>query len=206
MTRAAIAGLILSGGESRRMGTPKALLVIEGQTFIDRLIDMLAGVCSPVIAVLGHGAPRIQSAMRRGAQVEVVVNPDPRRGMLSSLQCGLSALAPEIEAVIFTPVDYPQIDPRTVERLADAFQTSRAPVTIPVHQGERGHPVCIARSVADQLLALPPEAQARDVIRAYRPRTRFIQVADAGVISDIDYPADYQALEAEFVRAGGGRK
>jgi molybdenum cofactor cytidylyltransferase len=193
MNDPAIAGLILSGGASRRMGTPKALLTTGGQTFVDRLIDIFAAACSPVILVLGHDADRILPGIRRVRQAQLVVNPDPERGMLSSLQCGLRLVS--ADAVIFTPVDYPTILSSTLSAIARAFAKHHAPVTIPRYEGQRGHPVCISRQVVSELLALPETAQASDITRAYRDVTQFVEVGDPGIVRDIDCPADYRALQ-----------
>ena len=65
-----------------------------------------------------------------------------------------------------------------------------------MHNGKRGHPVCISRDAVAQLLALPAEAQARDVIRANRPLTQFVEVNDPGILVDIDYPEDFRNLTA----------
>lgn len=193
MNPPAIAGLILSGGASRRMGTPKALLTIEGQTFADRLIGVFLETCSPLILVLGHDADRIRPGIRRARQAQLVVNPDPERGMLSSLQCGLRLV--DAGAVVFTPVDYPSVRSSTLTAIAEAFHRRRAPVTIPRYHGERGHPVCISRRVVQVLLALPASAQARDVTRAYRDAAEFVDVDDPGIVGDIDLPEDYRALQ-----------
>ena len=48
-----IAGLILAAGESKRMGTPKALLDLRGETFLNRLIRVFAASCDPVVVVVG---------------------------------------------------------------------------------------------------------------------------------------------------------
>ena len=194
----AIAGLILSGGASRRMGVPKALLEFQSETFLDRLIRVFSAVCCRTIVVLGHGGERIEAGLTRSREVLFCTNPDPDRGMLSSLQCGLIAVTPATDAVIFTPVDYPNIQQSTIGRLAQAFALHGAPVTIPVHDGKRGHPVCISRDVIAQLLALPTNAQARDVIRAYRPLTHLVEVNDPGILADIDFPEDYRNLTARF--------
>lgn len=196
MSRAAIAGIILSAGASRRMGTPKALLKMDGAAFLERLTAAFAPACEPLIVVLGYDAARIQESLT-GAGVDVVVNPDPARGMFSSLQCGLRAIPAQSEAVIFTPVDYPGIRAGTIAGLAEAFTELRAPVTLPRHEGERGHPVCISRAVIDELLALPVSAQARDVIRAYRSKSAYVDVDDPGILADIDSPEDYQRLATQ---------
>lgn len=197
MKAPAIAGLILCGGASRRMGSPKALLMLDGQTFADRLIESFRS-CSPVVVVLGHESRRIRAGLARELDVICSVNPDPERGMLSSLQTGLMALPPDLDAVIFTPVDYPAIQPSTVQALAHAFASNSAPVIRPLYASERGHPVCVSRALMTELLALPTTAQARDVVRAYRAQTHYVQVNDPGILQDIDYLEDYLHLQASM--------
>jgi molybdenum cofactor cytidylyltransferase len=196
-SRCPIAGIILAGGASRRMGTPKALLRFQHETFLDRLIRVFAVISSPVIVVLGHQSDQIRSGIERASDATFAVNPDPERGMLSSLQCGLAALPRETEALMFTPVDHPNLQAATLEKIAARFEAERAPVTVPSHQGEHGHPVCIARALAEELLALPPTAMASDVIHKYVSRTSYIEVNDPAVTTDVDDPEAYAGLLAQ---------
>ena len=191
-----IAAVILSGGSSRRMGTPKALLPYQGETFLDRLIGVFAEVCAPVIVVLGEHADVIRTGIARAAEAQFVVNPDPERGMLSSLQCGMALVPKTVQAAMFLPVDHPHLQQATVSTLAVQF---RAPVTVPTYSGEHGHPVCIARQLIDELLALPVTAKASDVIHRHVDRTLYIEVADAAVVTDVDDPAAYADLVARTV-------
>lgn len=196
--REKIAGVILSGGASRRMGTPKALLEFQGETFLDRLIRVLAPVSNPIVVVVGQHADRIQSGIARAGEVRWAVNPDPERGMLSSLQCGLALVPADAAAAMFLPVDHPNMEPETIQRLAERFRR-RAPVTVPTYRGEHGHPVCISRAVIDELLALPVEAKASDVIHRHVPDTIYVEVPDPAVVTDIDDPAAYAELRARHL-------
>jgi molybdenum cofactor cytidylyltransferase len=195
-SEAYIAGIVLSGGASRRMGTPKALLPFQNETFLDRLIRVFSAVCHPIIVVVGEHADPIRSGIERGRDVLFIVNPDPERGMLSSLQCGLALVPPEAEAAMFLPVDHPHIEISTIETLAARFRADHPPVTVPTYQGEHGHPVCIAKPVIAELLALPPEAKASDVIHRHVAQTRYVEVLDRAVITDVDDPAAYAELLA----------
>lgn len=191
-----IAGLILAGGASRRMGSPKALLRFQNETFLDRMIRLFALVCDPVVVVLGHNASQIRAGLENPGAAVFTVNPDPERGMLSSLQCGLGAVPADAAAVMFAPVDHPHLQTSTLEVLASKFQAARAPVTVPVYRGEHGHPVCISRALVDELLALPPTAMASDVIHRYVSETCYFEVDDPAVVTDIDDPAAYAGLMA----------
>ena len=194
-----IAGVILSGGASRRMGTPKALLRFQGETFLDRLIRLFSATCHPVIVVVGEHADAIRYGIQRGRDVLFAVNPDPQRGMLSSLQCGLALVPPEAEAAMFLPVDHPHIEVSTIETLAARFRAEHPPVTVPTYLGEHGHPVLIARQVIDELLALPLDAKASDVIHRHVPQTTYVEVHDPAVITDVDDPAAYADLLARHL-------
>jgi molybdenum cofactor cytidylyltransferase len=191
-----IAGIILSGGASRRMGTPKALLRFQNETFLDRLIRVLSNACDPIIVVVGQHAGHIRSGIERGCDVLFAENPDPDRGMLSSLQCGLALVPPSAGAAMFLPVDHPHIEVSTIETLAARFCFDRAPVIVPTYAGEHGHPVCIASPIIAELLALPPDAKASDVIHRHVARTVYVEVPDPAVVTDVDDPAAYADLLA----------
>ena len=191
-----IAGLILAGGASRRMGTPKALLQFQNETFLDRMIRLFSSVSQPVIVVLGHKSDAIRSGIKRASEAIFTTNPDPERGMLSSLQCGLNALPADAGAVMFTPVDHPHLQAATLQLLAERFQMERASVIVPVHAGHHGHPVLISRALVNELLSLPPDAMASDVIHQHVDQTLYIDVGDPAVTTDVDDPEAYAGLLA----------
>ena len=191
-----IAGIILSAGASSRMGTPKALLQFQGETFLDRLIRLFSAAGVAPIVALGHHAEQIRAGIERGADATFVLNPDPERGMLSSLQCALAAIPEQIEAAMFMPVDHPNLEAETLRQLIARFNGDQPPVTVPTFQDKHGHPVLISRAPIAELLALPPTAQASDVIHCYRSETAYIAVDDPAVIADVDDPTTYAALLA----------
>lgn len=177
------------------MGTPKALLAFRGETFLDRLIRCLSSCCSPVIVVLGHEPEMIRAGVRSPGGAVFVLNPDYHLGQLSSMQCGLRAISDSAEGVIFTPVDHPNIDPSTVARLIQAHEgESGAPVVIPQMDGRHGHPVLITREIVAEILALPANSQARAAMHRHAGEIEYIDVADAGILDDVDDPQAYRRL------------
>ena len=184
------AGLILAAGESSRMGSPKALLEFRGETFIDRLIRCFSAHCSPVIVVLGHEPEVIRASVRSRFKVGFVLNTQYQRGQFSSMQCGLRAVPADADGVVFTPVDHPNVEAETVGKLIE----SGAQIAIPQYVGRHGHPVLFSRSLIAEFLALPPDSQARAVTQRHASEIRYIDVADAGILDDIDDPEAYQRL------------
>lgn len=171
------------------MGYPKALLEYRGETFVDHLTGLLADFCSPVIVVLGAHADEIRRRVTRPA--DFIFNANYPTGQTGSLQCGLRAVPPDAEGVLFTLVDHPSVESATISRLL----TEPTPlVRVPRFAGRRGHPVWFRRDLIAEFLALPETAAARDVVRAHVAETEFVDVDDAGVVADIDDPAAYREL------------
>lgn len=175
------------------MGTPKPLLDYRGETFLDRLLRVLGEVCDPVIVALGYHADEIRAGAHGRARF--VVNPDPSRGQLSSLQTALAEVPVEAEGFLFIPVDCPAAETETARRIVEAFHSLKEYLlVIPRYEGQHGHPVCARRELIAEFLALPPRGQAKEIIRRHADRTHYVDTLDAGVLSDIDDPEAYRML------------
>lgn len=192
-----LAGIILAAGASSRMGRPKALLpCVDGRSFLASLAATLtaAGV-DPIVVVVAapHAAAVAPAAEALG--LEVVVNPVPERGQLSSLVLGLDALDDRgVEGVMVTPVDQPLVSPDTVRRLAGAWRASSPLVVRPEHDGRHGHPVVFDARLFPELRGADPGAGARATIARHEADVLDVPVSDPGAFEDIDTPGDYRRL------------
>jgi molybdenum cofactor cytidylyltransferase len=195
-----IAALILAGGESTRMGSPKALLRDgAGRSFVARLVRTLAAAgLEHIVIVTGNQDAAIRAAIAEDAppvQPRFARNPDPTRGQLSSLWTGMdAAITPATEAIVMTLVDVPLLAPSTVRAVVDAWLSSRPPIVRPQVGTRFGHPVLFDRVVFDELRRAPLEGGARTVVHARGDAVLNIPVDDPGCIRDVDTPADYQTL------------
>ncbi len=194
-----IAGIILAAGRSSRMGSPKALLTYDGETFLARLVRILSTVCDPVIVVLGHHAEALRAHVPPPAKA--VVNPDPDRGQLSSLQTALNALPENAAGFAFIPVDCPAVSLDTVHQLARTFLARDPETQFVIPRGPhgkkkvaRGHPVFASPAIAREMLSLKPTDEARTIVHAHVPETQYVDVTDPGIFTDIDTPEAYKAL------------
>lgn len=197
-----IAAIILAAGEGQRMGGPKALLPIEGETFLARIALLLArkGV-SAVIAVLGYEAERVAAEAGLPRGVATVVNDRYREGMLGSVLRGLDeAEARGADAILLQPVDHPLVAPETVDRVVAALRQG-AVVAVPSYEGRRGHPGGFAASAWAALRDAPPDRGARAVL-ADHPEWVVHVPGDPGCVAGIDMPADY----ARFIAARSARR
>lgn len=186
-----VAGLILAAGESKRMGSPKALLEFQGETFLDRMTRVFSEFCSPVVVVVGSQADEIRSAVRRPERAVFAENANYQLGQLSSMQCGLLTMPEAIEGVLFTLVDHPNVQPSTIAALVEE---PRPVLAIPRWQGRRGHPIYFSARLIGEFLSIPPDSQAKVVIARHMDRARWVDVDDPGILNDVDDPAAYRRL------------
>ncbi len=197
------AALILSAGRSERMGRDKAALPFdEGRTFHDRALE-LARVGVPAQRVVTVGAP----GQRRSGLV--AVNPDPVRGMFSSVQVGVGAvlaLTPAADACLLVPVDHPTVATATIVALWAALGsggvTSLGAVA-PVYEGTRGHPVVLTARALEAV----SRSRADDRLDRILEELGFFEllVDDPGVTRNLNTPERYDAWwRARSLDADGG--
>lgn len=198
-----IAGVILAGGRSTRMGSPKALLDFRGEPFVVRILEAFEALdLKTRVVVLGHDAARVRPALTRHPCL-VVENPDVDGGQITSLRCALTALEPiRPPAVLVWPVDLPHVHVSTVERLIEAYRRGRHPVTVPSFAGLRGHPVIWDQSVFDELRTSADATRdgARAVLHAHADSLQHVAVDDPAVTDVINTPADYERLIRDINR------
>ena len=189
-----IIAVVLSAGESSRMGRPKALLPIQGQKFIERIIRVIGqSRVGRTIVVLGHHADQLRGQIEH-LPVEVVINPDYRSGQLSSLQAAIRHISDDdrCDGMLVHLVDHPFIDVALVDALIESFFETKKMIVVPRYKGKRGHPVIFSRQLFDDLLNAPLDQGAKAVVNAHRQETLEIEWQDEGITLDIDTPELYR--------------
>jgi molybdenum cofactor cytidylyltransferase len=188
-----ISAVVLAAGRGVRFGgdIPKPLLELGGRPLLGYALDAAwASGLEPVVCVVSDD--RVAAAVP--ADIEVVRNPEPERGIASSLRAALGALEPDsdIEAVVVGLGDQPLVGPEAYRRVA----TAGGPLAVATYGGVNGNPVKIARALWAEALDLDGDEGARVLIR----RHGALRVAcdGTGEPTDIDTPDDLNALERRW--------
>lgn len=182
-----IAGIVLAGGASTRMGQPKALLPLGGLTLAEHAFNLFSPHCSATVIITGAHDFEMRQALPHLAS-HLHCNTLHALGMFSSLSLGLHHF-PHASAILFTPVDFAAVHPASVQKLFDA---PPAPLTKPRWQGHSGHPILVRDTALAALRAAPSTANAKEILSAFP--SQYLDVDDRAVAEDCDTPQDYQRL------------
>jgi molybdenum cofactor cytidylyltransferase len=179
------------------MGRPKQLLPLGGTTVLARAIENVrsAGLIE-IVLVLGASFEAIRGQLPQSLLegLKVVVNQAFAQGMASSLREGLSALDPRSRAALIVLGDQPLIRPQTLRQIMAGYHQSGAPIVIPMHQGKRGNPVLLSRSVFSEVMELQGDTGCRAIFTNHLDGILKVEVEDPGILLDIDSQDDYDRL------------
>jgi molybdenum cofactor cytidylyltransferase len=218
MDSISISAIILSAGESQRMGMPKALCLWKGNTFLESVVSCLRKAdITRIGVVLGAWESEIKAhGLPDG--VEVWYNPNYHHGQLSSLQVGLKHQKSDILGTIVALVDHPAVTPETVRTIIRKFNNKLEKVVKPTYQGAGGHPILIGRDWWNEIIS-PLESQEekkgrdddfpptivrmdaygaggnkrgvnslRHIFKMHPDQIITVEVKDPGILLDIDTP------------------
>jgi molybdenum cofactor cytidylyltransferase len=186
--------IILAAGGSNRLGRPKQLVRVAGETLLDRTVRLAqeAGA-EPVIVVLGGNRESIVADADLQAVV-AVENEDWRQGIASSIRTGvLAAQVHNPDGVLLLVCDQPGLSSAFLGALIQAFNNEMQPVIVASsYANVAGIPVIFPASLFAELLRLQGDTGARSILRD--PRCRLITLPFAEGAVDIDTPQDLQTL------------
>lgn len=183
------------------MGTPKPLLEWGGHTLIEYQLAQLKGPpIDRVAVVLGHRAEEVLPYVHR-AGAQAIINELYSEGRAASLRVGAAALPNDITAVLVLNVDQPR--PHDVmARLVNAHRRFGSLITVPVHEGRRGHPPVLADSLLPELREVSEATQGlRAVIQRHSRDVKEVAFETEVVLLDLNRPQEYEKARASYFAA-----
>ena len=199
MSAPRVGGIVLCGGQSKRMGRPKAWLPFAGELMLPRVVRLLGEAVGPVVVV---AAPD-QDVPPVPPEVAVVRDEEKGRGPLQGLAAGLRALRGEADAAYLSSCDVPFLRPAFVRRLIDLLGDRS--ICVP-RVGDCHHPLAAVYrlEVAEAVARLLAEDRLRPFFLFEAVPTRVVgeaELADVDptfqTLRNLNTPEDYEAALRE---------
>lgn len=191
--------IILAAGYSSRMGELKPIMDFNGITPIERCINLFKNCgINNIIVVTGYQNDRVQDFLKVG--IKNIINNQYSEGMFSSVQAGVEAVSEDTNAFFLLPVDIPSVKEHTIRRLLESYEKIDDGVLFPTFNNEKGHPTLISCSLIKEILTQKPSGGLRDILNDHKEKWYFQEVADRGILLDMDTQSDLKTLLEHVVR------
>lgn len=192
----ACAAIVLAAGASTRLGQPKQIVRIDGETMLRRTTQLAIGAgCAPVVVVLGHDEERFTQELKPFA-VSVVINHHWQTGMASSLTCGLRAVLtanPDQASVMVLVCDQPRLDASVLRELLATHHVNGPSITASRYYGTCGVPAIFSREIFPELMQLTGDQGARRILQRHIENVASVDFP--GGEFDLDTPEDLARLQ-----------
>jgi CTP:molybdopterin cytidylyltransferase MocA/uncharacterized UPF0146 family protein len=192
------AAVVLAAGLGTRFGGGKLLADINGKPMLQHVLDLAAAAnLDPVVVVLGTDADELEAACTWRGELKVR-NPDPARGISSSVRLGIEAVADsEATRAAMLVGDQPFL---TSEQLRVILDQPGA-IVVPLYEGKPGTPVVLGRDTWQLTDELTGDRGMSQLFDRYPDLVRYVDVP--GTNPDLDTPqqivaAGYDALGRRY--------
>ena len=190
-----VAGLLLAAGASTRMGQPKQLLRLEGETLLARMLgEVLGSDLDLVVLVLGYQAQEIKRSLGshlKHPKLRIIENRSYLDGISTSIVTGLSELENIFDHVMIILADMPLINSSLINLLLHQYLASPLQLGAVKLIGRRSHPVIVGRQFYDELRQLKGDVGARDLFLKYADRVCLVEPEEDYDDVDIDTMEEY---------------
>jgi molybdenum cofactor cytidylyltransferase len=183
--------VVLAGGESRRMGTPKMLLPFRGATMLENVIGNIekSGIKN-ILVVLGAEKERIAESVKH-RNIETCYNGNYRDGMLSSVICGVGNVPGDADAILVFQGDEPLIKPSSINLVVAGYRSSGKGLVVPVYKKRRGHPLLISSRYLGEISNLDQGRGLRAITEIHGDDLLEVNTDDPGILKDFDTFEEY---------------
>ena len=189
--RVKLALIMLAAGNSRRFGSNKLIYEVDGMPMYLRTLRQLQKAAEKIsdsriiLVTQMQQSEIIEAAKEIGA--EALINPQPERGISSSMQIGLES-AKDADACLFTVSDQPWLTAETIIALYDAFQSENKGMACTVRGEKTGNPCIFSKKYYRELMEITGDKGGKQIIKRYPEDVTYLKISDERELQDVDVP------------------
>ena len=195
---AKIGAIILAAGMSKRMGSPKLLLPLNGHPVIYHPIALaMQQELHPIVVITGQYIEEMSKVMKGNKDITFLYNPDYKSGISSSLKLGIKTLANHVDAAMIFLGDQPFVHEQVVRSIQTVYENERENgkwIVRPRYAGQPGHPILFDHHLFENFLSLNGDEGGRSIINSHKECLKLIDFSEQLWGMDIDTSEDYEKV------------
>ncbi len=187
-----IESILLSAGQSSRMGTEKALLEIDGKMLISIILEKMLSFSTKVYIILGDNLENVRQVVKKenfpSEKIEFIFNEKHHLGMFSSILKGFSATTGK-HPVLLQMIDQPFVPLAIYKKLIDFLDEEHfifQPSCEINGKKRAGHPILFSQDFKELILKNQDRSNLREVILLYNKKRKYIEVDDKVIFQNLN--------------------
>jgi molybdenum cofactor cytidylyltransferase len=188
-----VAVVVLAAGASVRMGAPKLLLALDGETLLERAVGRAAAAGAEQVVVVVPRDAADMRALLAPLGVTVVEPLGDSTAMSASLHAGIGALKPEVTSAVIVLADMIDVSTEMVRQVVAAARQPGAPLVVSRYRGIQAPPLAVPRRYFAEVLAMHGEGVGKAILARHEGEALWLDWPP-GAHRDVDTPDDYRAI------------
>ena len=190
-----ITAILLAAGQSKRLVNQNKLIKnYKRKPLINHAVQsIIKSKIEKLIIVLGFEYLKVKKKVNKNKKIQFVINHNYKKGISSSIKCGLKKISNKNDGFIIVQADMPKISKNIFNKLHTEIKTNKKEIFVPIKNNKIGNPIGFKISMINKLKKISGNKGAKFIIKRNRPKIKYIRTKSLGIFKDIDLIKDFNS-------------
>ena len=190
-----ITAILLAAGQSKRLVNQNKLIKnYKRKPLINHVVQsIIKSKIEKLIIVLGFEYLKVKKKVNKNKKIQFVINHNYKKGISSSIKCGLKKISNKNYGFIIVQADMPKISKNIFNKLRTEIKTNKKEIFVPIKNNKIGNPIGFKISMINKLKKISGNKGAKFIIKRNRPKIKYIRTKSLGIFKDIDLIKDFNS-------------
>ncbi len=190
-----ITAILLAAGQSKRLVNQNKLIKnYKRKPLINHVVQsIIKSKIEKLIIVLGFEYLKVKKKVNKNKKIQFVINHNYKKGISSSIKCGLKKISNKNDGFIIVQADMPKISKNIFNKLHTEIKTNKKEIFVPIKNNKIGNPIGFKISMINKLKKISGNKGAKFIIKRNRPKIKYIRTKSLGIFKDIDLIKDFNS-------------
>ena len=188
-----ISAILLAAGQSKRLKSENKLIKsFKGKPLINHILSsLIKSKVNKIIIVVGHENQKIKKITYKNKKIIFVSNLNYKKGISSSIKCGLKKISKKNKGFLITHADMPLVSKTILNTLCSALKNKKKEIFIPVYKKKFGNPLAFKYSMIKSFRKIKGDRGAKKLIRLNRSKVQLVKTKSKSILIDFDKLKDF---------------